>query len=609
VIARRALIAVAACAAAVTAAVVALAFCADAGLFRGTLIRFISSYAQRPVAVAGALHAHLLARHPTLSAEHVAVGSPSWAPGGPLAEIGDISLTMDVPWFEGGFGIVSVSMKSVTLHLKRDATGHANWQWRNPDLPPSTEKLPILRTLSIPDARVSLDDERRHLQFDGVVTTDGAAPGAASHLRIEGHGRLNGHPDSFEIIGDPLTAAGHEIPYRFSFSERSSGSDLEGHGFLPKPFDFNRIDAFFEARGADLRDLYFLTGVTLINTGEYRLMGKILRRGTLTRFEGLAASSGQSDARGSVSVDMSSGRPRLTVDLVSQFLKMSDLGLRAAGRAPVTSQPPLLLSDAVLKPSTVRHGDADLRFRAARLQIGRFDLTDVAARGTIEGGVLNVAPLTADILGGKLHSHLRLDARTDAPKADADMQFTDLELAGLFRKSSSPPPAHGLLQVRIAVTGVGKSVHQVAASANGTVTATLLDGSIRDSLAEMTGVDLRAFGLLLTKNQQQTPLRCAVADLEARDGTLSVRRLVADTAPVLITGTGQIHLDTETLDLAISGHPKGVRLIRFRSPVLVRGTLSHPTIDVRAHGLQLVDPGTANDADCEALRSESGPPR
>jgi hypothetical protein len=91
-----------------------------------------------------------------------------------------------------------------------------------------------------------------------------------------------------------------------------------------------------------------------------------------------------------------------------------------------------------------------------------------------------------------------------------------------------------------------------------------------------------------------------------REGTLTAKQLVADTEPVLITGEGQIHLDTEALDLAISGHPKSVRLFRFRAPVLIRGTLAHPSLDVQAHKLTLVDPGNAKDADCDAIESKAG---
>jgi uncharacterized protein involved in outer membrane biogenesis len=600
VIVRRLLIALSGCAVIFIVAALGMAACVDAGLFRGAVLRMIAIRTGRPIEVAGALRIHLFTRHPDLTAERVTIGNPGWVPAGKMAEIGELSLVADAPWFDGKFGIVRLSLKSATLHLMRNPAGYANWQARNPDLPPDPKRLPILRSLSMQGAHVVLDDGRRHLQFDGTVSADGGDADTSPRLTIQGTGQLNGKPDSFEITGDPLSAASHKTPYHFAFTERSGGSTLEGHGIMPKPFDFTIIDASFEAAGPDLRDLYFLTGVTLINSGKYKLSGNVTLRGKSTRFADLVTTTGESDIRGSLAVDASGERPKLSIDLDSQVLRMADFGLRAAGRDPATGAPPRLLSNAMFNPPTLRQDDADIRYRASQLRIGRVTLTQVAAKGSLERGVLAVPTLTADILGGKLRAHARLDARSDDPTARIDIDITGLELAEIGPKASPAPPATGLLKIRVAVTGSGRSVHQIAASANGTVTAEVQQGTIRDALAEMTGVDLRGLGLMATKSRKEIPLRCAVAELDDHDGTLTARRLFADTEAVLITAQGQIHFDTEMLDLAISGHPKSLRLFRFRAPVLIKGTLSHPLVEVQAHKLTLIDPGKAKDADCTA---------
>jgi AsmA family protein len=122
-------------------------------------------------------------------------------------------------------------------------------------------------------------------------------------------------------------------------------------------------------------------------------------------------------------------------------------------------------------------------------------------------------------------------------------------------------------------------------------------------LAELTDVDLRGLGLLLTKNEQDVPVRCAIAHFKAEDGTLTAQDLIVDTDPVLITGAGQIHLDSEALDLNIRGNPKSLRFFKLRTPVLVQGTLAHPAIHipVKHSRLMLADPGRAKDVDCAAL--------
>ena len=88
-------------------------------------------------------------------------------------------------------------------------------------------------------------------KFEGVASAEG--PPAGSQVRIWGEGNLNGHPASFEVKSDSLASASHQRPYHFSYTERSSGSHLEGEGVLSRPFDFNALESTFQAGGEDKR--------------------------------------------------------------------------------------------------------------------------------------------------------------------------------------------------------------------------------------------------------------------------------------------------------------------------------------------------------------------
>jgi uncharacterized protein involved in outer membrane biogenesis len=170
-----------------------------------------------------------------------------------------------------------------------------------------------------------------------------------------------------------------------------------------------------------------------------------------------------------------------------------------------------------------------------------------------------------------------------------------------------------LVQARVDLSGKGRSLHQVLTTANGSVSATLPEGLIRDSLAELAGVDLRGLGLRLARSKRETQVRCAVATFKASDGTLTARSLVIDTSPVLIRGEGDIRLDTEELHLTLRGEPKDLRLLRLDAPLLLGGTLARPSISIETHdsSVKWVDPGHAKDVDCAQLlaaaRTEAAP--
>ncbi|MDB6086086.1 MAG: AsmA family protein [Gammaproteobacteria bacterium] len=603
------------------AAVAIFAVAIDAGYFREPLLRYVAVLAERRIEVGGALDLHVLSFHPKLVAERVSIGNPPWVRPGMTADIGKLTLAIELPWFGRPLSIHNLQIEAATLHLLRDSAGYANWQWTDPDTGTGTNLL--IHSLSMRTAHVELDDARRHVHFTGTVSIHEVGGAAAPPpLRIEGSGQLNGRPAIFGVSSDPLATASRTKPYRFAFDERSSGSRLTGSGSLLQPFDFDVIDTTFEASGADLKDLYFLAGVTLVNTGSYHLSGTLARRGSRSTFSRLVATSGASDMHGTVSIESSSGRPQIEADLNSQLLRLADLGARAAGRDSEVSGPPLLLSDAMFNPAATRRGDGLVNFHARRVEVGRVPLLTVAAKMTIDRGIVVVAPVSARVLDGKLTAHVRVDATTDDPAAEVDLQIGALQLGQLVQKASTQPPIDGSTRARVAIKGHGRSLHQVAASANGTVTAVLSRGTIRTSLAELTGLDLRGLGLLLTKSEQETGVRCGVASFRAHDGTLEAQNLVIDTEPVLITGDGNIHLDSEALDLTLRGRPKGLRLARLRAPVVVHGTLLHPSIGIKAANvaaqtaaavalgvaltplasiLAFVDPGLAKDADCAAL--------
>ncbi|MEP6547828.1 MAG: AsmA family protein [Gammaproteobacteria bacterium] len=603
--------------------IVVLGAALDSGHFQGPLIRYFADRSGRPLKVDGTLKVRVLSLHPFAIAEHLTIGNPSWMPAGTTAQIGKLTLVVDTPWFGRSLSIEKLEMEGVTLHLARDAKGHSNWR-PNPPGVRGGGGLPIIRSFSMPDAHVELNDARRHLQFQGTVSAyELNAADALRPLRIEGKGQLNGRAATFAIDGAPLAMANRATPYPFDFVELSGDSRLTGKGFLPNPFDFTVLDTGFDAIGPDLKDLYFLTGVTLVHTGSYHLTGKLSRRGRISRFSELAVTSGKSDIRGSVSIETTSGRPKFRADLDSQVLRLADIGARAAGRVPANAiDPPLLLSDATLKPATVRRGDGVVNFHARRIDVGHVPLQAVAAKMTIDKGVISVAPLLGDVLDGKFTAQLRLDATTDNPVADVDLKITDLQLAEFLRKGMAEPAMEGPLRVRVIVKGHGSSVHQVAASSNGTVTAVLPHGSLRAALAELTGIDLGGLGLLLAKSDRGTAVHCGVASFRAEGGVLTSESLVVDTESVLITGKGKIDLESEAVDLMLYGHPKGVRLGRLHAPVQLRGTLAHLSAGIQvghamaqtagavalgivltplASILAFVDPGLAKDADCAAL--------
>ena len=603
---------------------VCIAVLIDGQHLRAPFVHFVAARLGRPLQVDGAIETHLLSMRPRVVAQHVTIGNPPWTPPGVTAEIGRLTLVLERwPVFGLEFEVRQLEVEDASLRLARDVEGRANWQWSPPHTPGAGGGPPLIHSLSATRTRLELDDAVRHLKFTGAIsardlpTVMGSAP-----WHLEAGGQLNGHAATVALNGDPLSTVSHSRPYRFAFAERSSGSRLDGRGQIAQPFDFRVLEATAEVGGEDLKDLFFLIGVSLPDTGRYRLSVKVERQHSRFRYSDLAVSSGQSDLHGALTIETAGGRPRIEGELSSQLLRSADIGAAAAGRAAQSREPPLLLPDAMLPLDALRSGDAQVDYRAGTVQIGRLPLQAAVAHIAIDHGTLSVAPLSATLYEGKLTARARLDASREPALAKFELRISDLHPALFEHTSSGPPPFDGLIQVRLDLTGQGRSIHEFAADSNGTVTAVVPHGTLRAAFAELIGADFaRGLGLLLAKDQKETAVRCGVASFEVQQGIMHVRTLLLDTDPVLISGEGEIHLDSETIELALHGQPKHHHLMRLQAPVLVRGTLSHPSLGMQGGNgaaqttkaiavgiarapleiLGFVDADLAKNADCASL--------
>jgi uncharacterized protein involved in outer membrane biogenesis len=262
--------------------------------------------------------------------------------------------------------------------------------------------------------------------------------------------------------------------------------------------------------------------------------------------------------------------------------------------------------------------DGDVTFHADRVISTNFPLRHLDLRLRLDHGVLSADPVSLAFAAGKLAGKIRIDARNAVPETDIDARLQGVNLQQFVTATATR--LQGTMEARAKLHGRGDSVHLVAASANGTVTAVVPRGLVGNHFAELLGIDVdRAF---LFNASGDTTLRCAVADFQARDGTLTVRNFLFDSDVVKATGTGTVNLGNETLALEIKGAPKKFTLFRLRAPIDVAGPWQHPKVGLEYRAiaaqagasialgvfatpiaaiLPFVDLGLTKNADCAAV--------
>ena len=448
----------------------------------------------------------------------------------------------------------------------------------------------------------------------------------------------------------PLINVDPNRPYPFDARLESGPTRVRLDGHIAHPFNFGQLNGVFNVTGPDLADLYDFTGLVFPNSPPYALTAGFGRDQNIYALRHMRGRLGGSDLEGALTIDNTSGRPFVKGDLSSRLVRLDDLtaifggaprrGHAQGGLSPLQQKVSAKLTaehslfpDTHLDVTRVRAMDAQVRYQSASVEMGKLPVKSLSVDVTLDHGVLDLDPLDLTLPQGRLTGTVRLDARRDTPSEAIDLKLLNARVENLVvsKKPGGGPPIDGSLAARIKVSSHGDSVRATAHNADGAATFVVTRGAMRQSLAELLGINaVNGLVLLLEKSKQETPLNCAVLDMRARNGIFTADRLVLDTGVTLVNGQGDIDLRQERMDFVLNGKPKKFRILRIAAPITVRGPLTGPKVGVQvgkalpqvagavalgvvaapvAAILPLVGLGGAHSADCAGLVSgaDAGP--
>jgi AsmA family protein len=639
----------------------------DWNLLRPALAREITAKTGRPASIGGNLKVHLWSWNPTVAVDGLNLKNPPWADRDLMFGAKRITISVSLGrLLRGQIVLPEVDLLEPTINLERDSTGRASWELGTeagtPNHNTKPAKLPTVRRLIIESGQVHVVDQIRKLTFSGsLIAAEKAGKDDPAAFKVRCSGTLNAKPFRLDANGGPLLDLEPHKPYSFSTHVTASDINLETHVTVLKPFDLGLLDVKFVVTGDDLADVFYLTGLALPNTPPYRLAATVHVLGTQFKVDDLKGRLGSSDIAGRGEVETAGVRPKLTATLSSNTLNIADLAPTLGQPAPRpsslsasngdqakpvgkshkatvapaaganTDAPPpndgRLLPDADLQVNRVRGMDADVTYKAAAVTAPKVPMKEVSFHLVLNDGLLTLDPLSFVLDQGKFAGKVQIDARKDIPVSDIDMRINDIDLSQFKSAAMKQAPLQGNLAGRFHFYGTGSSIHKLASTSDGAMSMVIPHGQISDVIAEFTGINvLKGLGLLLSKGDEQTEIRCGIVDFKDHQGSLNTTTVYVDTSNVLITGRGKINLDNENIDLALQGDPKKLRMLRLRSPISLHGTLLHPAVGIKvdklaeqagvatalgvlltpvAAAIAFIDPGLAKNKDCSTVLAQA----
>lgn len=565
---------------------------------RGLVSSVASGKLNRPVAIDGNLRVHLFRWTPDATIDGLRIGHPGWGPKQNIATARRVAVSTEfLPMLTGKIVLPRVQIDQPNVFLYQDAKGRANWDFSNGKTKGEPTKLPLIKNFIINDGKLELTSLQRKMKFKGTVDAHERASASRQAFALTGDGSLNGKVFELNATGGPLLNVRTSQPYPFDMTVRAGATKLTANGRVIHPFDLGQIEGAVTVSGRNLADLYYLTGLTLPNTPSYNVAANVRRDDMIYRVNAIKGRIGSSDINGVMTVDTrNDGRPHLTADLNSRALDFRDLGAvfgatdANAPEAPELSAAPRptagrrLLPDAPLDVARIRGMDAKVRYRALSVKaVPNMPLREVSIGATLDKGLLTIDPIDFAFPQGRLQGTAKINARNATQTNDIDLRLTGVRVQDFVPQIGGGEPLEGIMNARVVAKGSGNSVHKAAATANGELTAVIPAGTIRQSLAELMGVNAsKGLFMYLSKDKKATDIRCAVAHFDVKNGVLQSRYIVFDTGVVLVTGKGTVNLNDESMRFVLKGKPKKFRLLRINAPIVIGGQLTQPKVGIDA---------------------------
>ena len=243
---------------------------------------------------------------------------------------------------------------------------------------------------------------------------------------------------------------------------------------------------------------------------------------------------------------------------------------------------------------------------ASTIQAQGISLSNVHANTTMKNGVVNLAPLTADLFGGQENGTVSLDTKAAHPLCSVKTNLTGIDTNALLSAvSSMKDTLYGKLAGTADLSFALDSASNLAGTLNGVVNFGVTNGQLKhvNILNELSRVG-KFLNSAPTQSASGTTLQKFAGTLNIKNGVATTNNLVAVMPEGSLSADGSLNLVTQGIDMhmnavlasgtskAVGGNGVGGFLNTALAnkqgelvlPVIVTGNMAHPVFapDVQA---------------------------
>jgi uncharacterized protein involved in outer membrane biogenesis len=375
--------------------------------------------------------------------------------------------------------------------------------------------------------------------------------------------------------------------------------NLGADGQIADSLDGKGMDIDVVLQAPDLKTIGEVAGTDMPPVGPVDVRAKLTDIEDGQKLSGLQAKLASSDVSGEIEIAYQAQPMRIAANLTSKLLDVSPFEkgtepqqkkatAKSIAKAGKGSDDKVFPSDP-LPVDQLKAIDADISYKAKKIQSATTDLANVEVGLRLANGRLELAPLKADTAKGTIKADATLDASKSRPDLRATINANKIQLGEL--KQLKDIMSDGRTSVAVDVSGAGNSVQEIAAGLNGKALIDVGEGELKNKSIDLAGADLLAQLVEainpFSEGSDTTHLDCAVVNFAIKDGIARTQKGIAvETDGMFIVGDGDIDLRSEQIDIQVRTRSRGgvgVGVGDLAKVVGVGGTLAapSPTLDVK----------------------------
>lgn len=523
----------------------------------------------------------LAAWPPQVEVAVLRVANPDWATEPYLLDARGVRGTLEVGPLLRGRIIGTAAVDEAAAALEQDGQ---RTTWSSPkegEPQPKKKGAPSpyeLRSVSIGEARVTYRDQPDETELHVVASGDLGREGRPFTLRAEG--RVRGEAIQASASAPAVPLAG-EQPVELSFEVLLAKTKTAGTLELRAGAQgLQSIAGRIEASGPSIAAFKKIARGDLPSSAPYRVSANLRHEDGRWSVEDLKLNLGKSDVRGSVFFDASRDRPFVSADLQSNFFDLKETGIKEEVKEELEEE--YLFPRDPWPADKLDALDAEIELRIKKIRNARpVPLDAIDVRVVLQNGKLSVDPATVSLASGTIKGRFALDASESPQAASAVIDIRGLRLSRLVPSLKEAESALGLLNGRIQLSGRGDTPAKLLGSSNGQILFAAQGGQASALLVEILGLDAAEAVTLLGRKHVKQPLRCAVVNLQVKDGTAKTAPFVVDATDTVLSVEGTLQLGEEKINLTARAEPRDASVFTLRTPIEIAGTFLDPQIKPR----------------------------